>query len=707
MNEPTSKLGGAERPGRGLDLDALRTGVWRQRRTFFSFLGAVLVAALVGTLLSARQYKAVALIQLMPRAGQEVDVNEVVKNDDAGYLEGRDRARTQIQIILSRGVREEVVRGYQALGYDDFDSTTEGLEALRRAMTAAPREDTQLVEIGVLHADPARATVLANLVADEYCKSNLRARTDAARETQVWLDGQTGAYRATLVEASMKVMAFKEANNLVDADEKVDGISTRMAALQAALGAATTERVLLEGKLKEHKRLMARGEFAILAGMFDDPALQTMSKEHATIATDAAQVLSRYGDRHPEHQRVAEHLARVEVLIAEEVKRNVDAERSLLQTLVRQEGNIGVELDQVKAELLEKQHLLGEYVELKLDEDRARRLYGSLGERGAEVDLQAHSQLNDVRVLDRALPPSHPATPNIPLNMAMALAVGLAGGFALALLRHRLDDTLLSTADIEYHLDTPLIGVIPSLPPPGPRDDASLAGRALYSFDHPRTMHAEALRSIRAVIQSYPLVGSSRRLLVTSCLEDEGKTHAAIGLAVAFAQTGASVLLIDADLRLPKLHTLLDVPVSPGLTDLLVDIDDGERIAQRTKIPRLHLLPSGTRSEYPNELLSSPQLESLLGRLGQAYQVVIIDSPPAGVVSDALALAGGADGVILIVRHGRVPSSLAIRTLGQLRQMGARVMGVALNDVPRGKDAAAYGSRYYDDSGRADGSAAS
>ena len=676
------------------------TALNEQRQTFVIFVCAVVLAAAIASLLSTKQYEAVALIQLMPRAGKEVDVNQVVKTDDAGYLEGRDRARTQIQIILSRTVKEEVVRRYIALGNDDIEASASGYESLGRKMSASPREDTQLVEIAVMHPNPERASVLANLIADVYCDSNLDARTDAAREAQGWLSGQTTSSRAVLDELSKKVMDFKEANDLVDVDEKVDGITARMNALQAALGVAATQRVLLESTLDEHRYLLSRGQYDVLAGMFADPALETMAKEHATIVTEAAEVLSRYGVQHPEHQRAVAHIKRVEDLIAEEVKRNVDGERSEVETLRRQEAQITEALTLVKVELLDKQRLQAQYSSLKLEEDSARKLYGSLGERGAEVDLQARSRLNDVRVVDRALTPTRPAKPNIPLNMAMALALGVGGAFVLVLARLRFNDAILSTSDIDEYLQAPLLGVIPRLP-----ENVSEAESALYSFDHPRSLPAEALRSIRAVLLTSPGRGNSRRLLVTSCLEGEGKTHAAIGIAVAFVQLGSRVLLIDADLRRPRLHNALGVAEGVGLVEALVDADEPERFVRRTRVPRLFLLARGGRVEFPNEFLAAPEVERVLVRLHQHYQVIILDTPPAAVVSDALALAKEADGVILIVRRGRATRSLVIKTLGQLHQVGARLLGVALNDVPIDKRSATYGSKYYDDTPRNDGTA--
>lgn len=691
MNEPTPQP-----PARRLDLDTFLLAIREQRSTFILFFACVLFASVLVTVTTKRKYSAVALIQLMPRAGREVDVNEVVKNDDGGYMESRDRARTQIQIILSRSVLEAVIRAYNAKGYDDLQPTSEGVGALLKSMSVGPREDTQLVEIGVTHVDPEQAAILANLVADVYAQSNLDARTDAARETKGWIDARAESSRADLEAASSKVMAFKQEHDLVDVDEKVNDITTRMSSLQAALGEATTQRVLLQGQLDGHTRLLNKGEYEVLAGMFQDPALETLSKQHATIVADSAEVLARYGDQHPEHQRAVERIARVEALLKEEVVRNVDGERARVQTLARQEAQITEELDKVKAELLEKQRLQEEYGQLKLEEDRVRKLYGSLGDRGTEVDLQARSRLNDVRIVDRAVAPTSPSTPNVTLNLGVALVIGIGGGLALALVRHRLTGSILSAADVEQNFAQPLLGVIPRLP-----RGTSPAVRALYAFEHPRSLPAESIRGLRAMLQTTMLPGEIPCFLVTSCGAGEGKSFVAVNLAVAFAQLGMEVVLIDADLRLPSLHTTFGLPAEPGLSDALVPGGDPRDHIVATNVPRLHLLPRGSAVDYPNELLASNEVERLLAQLGETYQIIIVDTPPAALVSDALSLARAADGVIMVVRRGRVSRSLAAKTMARFRQMGARVLGVALNDMPQGDEHGGRGARYYNDEARA------
>ncbi len=674
------------------DLEALWSALLRQRRAFLLFCGAVLLAAAVVTAFTPRAYQAVAVLQLLPRAGKEVDVDAVVQLDDAGYLERRDHARTQIQVMLSRSVREEAGRRFLAGGGAGWSDAQSVAGYLKDNLEVAPREDTQLVEVKVTHAEPAVAAALANHLCEAYLDGNLDLRRDAAREAGGWIDAQTASYKQAMDDAVERVQAFKQANDVADIEETVDGVSVRLATLNEAYASTVAERVMLEGSAREHERVVERGDAAVLASAFDDPSLAAMSREYAVMMAKSADVLARYGELHPDHQRAREQLDGVRALIEREVARNLAAEKSRLQALRRQEYELQDEIETVKTELLAKDSLASQFLTLRAEEERARALYTSLGERAAEVGLQAQTRLNDVRVVDRALPPGQPSKPNATLNMAVALALGVGGGAALALLRDRRDYKIRTATDASRAFgEVPLLGTIPTL-----SGQLEPIERALYAAHHPRSRHAEAFRGVRSLLDLPEQ--ASRALMVTSTLEGEGKTDTVIGLAATFARLGAKTLLIDGDLRLPRVHVVFGLPRAPGLADALRDPKRLMRHGNPTEIPGLFVLPSGTGGDDVNELLASPTMAHLLPLLLGLYDVVLIDSPPAAVVNDPLALARTVAGVVVVVRRDRVPPALAADTVAQLKRVGGRVLGVILNDVPVDPSAPYARSRYYDDS---------
>ena len=672
-----------------MDLSLLLHALSQQRWTILAFLGAALLAALAGSLAATPEYKAVAVIQLMSHAGKELDVRSVVDYDEAGYLERRDRARTQIQILLSRSVREEVLRRYNALGFDDLPADAEGAGMLKEMLSAGPREDTQLVEIQVLHTDPERAALLANLVATVYEDSNLEMRTGTARETQGWLEDQADGYESVLDDANQRIIDFKRQYGLVDIESKTDDITERLSSLQKALGDVTTERVMLVSQVYEYEQLLSAGSYTVLAGMLDDPALNQMAQQRAAAILASAEALTTFGEQHPEHRRAADSVTLIEHLMAREVTNTVESDRARIRVLGNQEYNIQLELDKVKEELLEKQRLQEEYTELKQETDRIRGLYQSLGDREGEVELQSLTRLNNVRMLDPALPPSRPASPNIPLLMAMALVVGLAGGLGLAILRHRLSDSVLTDDELTRDLSVPLLGAVPRLP-----GGLSGAERSLYPYARPRSPSAEAYRTLRETLH-LDLETASYRLLVTSSASNEGRSSVAVGLAIAYARLGVRTLLLDADMHHPHLHTAFGVKRAPGLSESL-ERPETFPLVTPGEVPNLDLITCGEAVDSPDKLLASPHLELLLKQLSRRYPLIIIDSPPASAVSDALVLSRVVDGVVVVARRGAVSRRQVAKTIKQIDTITSPVLGVVLNDVPLSADAARYSALQVD-----------
>lgn len=672
------------------DLSALRDLVWEERKPVLAFLGAVLLTALVGSMVATRWYEATAVLQLLPRAGREMTTTEVLKLDEGGYMEGRDRARTQIQIIQSRAVREEVLRRYAELWDDELKPDADGIRWLGSHMFAGPREDTQLVEIKVQHTVPDKAAALANLLADVYLQENLHFRRRAAKDARVWLDGQSEDYEARLEAASSALLEFRRANDLIGDSADSDDIATRITALHQAIGAVTTERVMAGGELAEHEAMRKSGRLDVLLGAFDDHSLSAMSQQRAQLRTQAAEIQGRYGEKHPESQRISAHLASVERLIEGEINRLIRAERSRFQALERKEQRLRDELESVKAELLRREELGDEYRRLIREEEAARKLVASLDDRGAEVDLQAQTQLSDARIVDRAVPPRSPVKPNVVLNLVMALIVGIAGGLAYALIRHQFRDALLTTRDVERRLELSVLGTVPTMDEKIPEEE-----RALYPLRHPHSMQTECFRALRAMVMHHTNSAAGQVILVTSAVAGEGKTTTSIGLAVAFAGLGRRTLLVDGDLRRPRLGNVFGLEQAQGMSDTLVGRVDPLLLRRATSVKGLFVLPAGRPVDNAGELLAAPVARRMLDHLRTAFDVIIIDTSPVGVVADAMALSHAVDGVLMVVRRSHAPARLVVDAAQRLQRSDARIIGAVLNDTPPDKATERYSGGYY------------
>lgn len=268
-----------------------------------------------------------------------------------------------------------------------------------------------------------------------------------------------------------------------------------------------------------------------------------------------------------------------------------------------------------------------------------------------------------------------PIAPRTGLNMILALLVGLAIGTAVAIARELLDQTVKTPDDVEKATEVPLMA--------GIAEDNTVDKTPLLTDLTSFSPRAEAFRLLRTNLQFLDLDNPPRSLVITSSVSGEGKTTAATNLAVALAQAGRRVLLVDGDLRRPRVAQLMGLEGSVGLTTVLVGRTKLEDSVQRHKASGVHVLASGPTPPNPSEILQAKATHDLLAKLRDAYDIVIIDAPPLLPVADAAILATATDGAIVITRHGKTTKDQLQGATQRLNSVGARIFGIVLNRVPR------------------------
>lgn len=657
-----------------------------QRNIILLFLATVLVVTLIGSLMTQKEYRATAVIQIAPRAGREVRTGDVMDQDARTYLEEKNFTRTQIEIMQSRSLREEVVRQYNELGYDDLLLESGGASVLSRLMAIVPRESSQLVDVSVTHTDPERAAVLANLIAKVYTQRNLESRRTGAVEARDWLQNQLREYDQKVDELNRALFEFKEKNDMVDADDAITSLSSRMSALNESYGDLSTQRVLLETNVKSYEDLLGNRRYAELSRVMDSPVFTGLTEDYARQLAEDAKLAARYGDKHPERRYVQAQLERIQSDIDAEVMKMVKARKVELEILEAKEANLVREIEGTKLVLLEKQRLKAEYEKLSDELKRTKSMYDALSARNDELDLTSRTQLNNVQIIDTALPPGAPIKPNISFNMIVGLVAGLLGGIGIGFLREYIDDTVSSPLDVAAYLGVQFLGLIPMLPNGG-------TNGALYTHENPRSSVAEAARALRTVLELNPHGRAPKRLLVTSSVASEGKTGTSTRLGIAFAQLGKRVVIIDADLRRPRIHHQFEIAREPGVADVLLGNASLDVVLRDTPVPNLTVITAGRSTDQPHELLAGEEMSKLLTDLDRIFDMVIIDTPPCAVLSDALMLSKQADGVVVVVREHAVSRLVVKQTLDRLRQVQANILGVVLNAVDMNNQGAGY--RYY------------
>jgi len=360
-------------------------------------------------------------------------------------------------------------------------------------------------------------------------------------------------------------------------------------------------------------------------------------------------------------------------------------------SLSSQLASLQEQIDGIETELVD----LGE-PRTDADETKEARLQAELTQYRASYTtlLQSYEELrleearsvsNVVQIVPAAVPES-PVRPRTMMNTALAAVVGAMLAVGAVFLIEYLDDTVKSKDEVEMLLHLPVLGFIA-------RQKDKSDGE-LYVKNQPRAPIAEAFRTLRSNIQFAGVDKPIRTLLITSAGPDEGKSTVSANLALTIAQGGRKVALLEADLRKPRVHKILDVPAEPGLSTLFLEQPgDLGGVVRHWNGEELDFIASGKLPPNPAELLASERMERILAGLATSYDMVVVDSPPAGVVTDAAVLAGRVDGVLLVVEPKQTKLGAAMQTVEQLRRAGANLIGVVFNNVPL-RRAGYYGGQY-------------
>ncbi len=326
------------------------------------------------------------------------------------------------------------------------------------------------------------------------------------------------------------------------------------------------------------------------------------------------------------------------------------------------------------------------------DAEQAANIANAVGESFRSVvvnDLESPEDggvsLVRIETIEPAIVPSDPASPRVPLNLALGFLVGLVLGVAAAILRSKLDTRIHGAHDVEHLTDAAVLG--------GISYDPDAKKRPLIVHVDPRNPRSESFRSLRTNLQFVNLDSNARAFVITSSLPGEGKTTTTANLAIAIAETGARVAVIDGDLRLPRLADAMGLEGAVGLTDVLIGRADLADVLQPWGTNALHVLPAGRVPPNPSELLGSKAMVTLISALSQSFDYVLIDAPPLLPVTDAAILSKLTGGAIVIAAAGRTGKSELQAALRTLEHIGSRVLGVVLTMLPtKGPDAYGYGN---------------
>lgn len=658
---------------------------WLRKWTVLAVLVVTVAVAGLRMAIIDPQYQATALIHLDPRKGQEFNVKGLSDQGRTNYYEIQQFYHTETRILQSRMVRSEVLRRYVEAGYDDMVVDQPSLSRLGSITQIAPVETSQLLQIHIMHTSPEKAQVLANLTAESYRDLNLERRREQYRDAKIWLEGQLPVAQAKLQLAIDNRLSYLEEHDLPDVDEDVSSLTAALRSANEAYGEQLTRRVQQQSRVDSLSELAKADAYGQLASLLESERLSHLRSQVERSQADYDQVASRYGERHPDRQLAAEKLQRAQIGLEQEVDTLLETERAVLRNNMDEERRLRDHVDDLKASLLLREGRESGYRERQYDVERAEKFLDSLRKRYDELLLASQTQLNNVSIIDEAIVPTSPVKPNVKLSLLIAVFLGLGGGLALAFVREYLDDSITSELEVIAHLNLPMLGVIPSLP--------KEAGD-MHTIEHPNSEVAEAARSLRAILDLQP-GRSIHRLLITSSVAREGKTGTTVRLAIAAAQAGKRVVVIDSDLRRPRVHQVFGVVKDIGLTGYLKGAHTVEEIITPTGIERLSIITSGPSEKNPDSLLGSATMRGLLDELDDLFDLVLLDTPPSSVLADAVVLSPLVDGVVLVIKSRAVGRQVVRQTASLFQRVGANLLGVVLNDVDIRRGSYGYQRYYY------------
>ena len=691
-----------ELPGETLDLVEYWRSITKRK---WGILGLVLLVSLLTTLVvySLRpSYRATATLMIEQGKSKVVSIEEVYN----GIGGNREYYQTQVEILKSNELARKVIQKLGITKHADFDSRQEIAQpwwptqwfkskeppseeqvlkaAIRRFgedLQIQPVRNSQLVQISFTAYDRELAAKVPNMLAEIYIESDLEARVAMTQKASAWLMERMGDLRTKLETSEKSLQDYRERERIVDAKGLVlSGASKALEEATTNLVSARAKRAEAEAlynQVQSVKQGRATGGYESIPAVLRHPTVQRMKENEGDAERKLADASKRYGPEHPKMLQANAELAAAR----ENVKRQID---SVVAGVTKEyeiakanEQSIERALGQSKSEiqgLNRKEFQLGV---LEREAQANKQLYDMFGNRAKETNVGGDLQSTIARIIDPATVPGSAYAPKKAQIVGTSAAVALLIGVMLSLLLDRLSNTINTAGEVEQRLGLPMLGYLQKLKGLGKK---SMKSEMAFLADN-QSLFAESIRTLRTGVLMSALDAPKKVIVITSSVPEEGKTTVSFNLACALAQV-KRVLLIDADLRRPKIGRLIGREKNaPGLSHLVSGVATVSECVTKHEQGGFHILTAGFVPPNPLELISSAKFADVLEKLKDAFDVVLIDSPPVQLVSDAVVLSQMASTVIYVVKADSTPHPLARGGIRRLAMANAPLLGVVLNQL--------------------------
>lgn len=688
-----------------ISLIDLWAAVYRCRAVIAAILILTQVIALGYSLLATRYYQSVTLVEVRQEA-EKVLGTEADREGASSKLDADRFLNTQLDVIRSRSTANAVaesLRLYRGTQFIDAMRVTKKpdgvlilsdaeakrqqiLEVLSDNLSVNYTGDTRLAAIAFSSPDPKLSAQISNAYAENYIRNNLARKLDSSSYALQFLRDQLAEAQVRLEESEQSAVNYARRTRIVDASNaataKGNGtqpqslITAQLVQLNESLSKATAERIGAEQKWQKTSSLPMMNIPEVLTNQ----AIQGMVQRRAEAAAAYQEQLSSRQETYPSVIQAKAGVSTLDSQITSLARSIRGSIKNQYDVARQQERQLVETLDSLKNRTLSEQNQSIQLSILRRGAETNRAQYDALLQRFNQLNAESGVQTNNLSIIDKGRIPVVSSWPKWPLNIGLAAVIGLLLSAGFVIIREQLFDAIRTPGDVTERLKLPLLGVIPD------------ADDVMDQLIDSKSVMTEAMSSIRTNLSLASDGGTHKVMMLTSTEQGEGKSSTCFALALSFARLGKRVIVIDADLRRPNMHSLFKIPNKLGVSNVIAGQNSFDDVVHKNISVNIDLITVGDIPPNPVEQLISHGFQSILDRAIAEYDLVLVDSAPVLGLADAIVLAGRTDSIIFVVEAGRNRVRSVKSGVKRLIGGGANISGVILTKVDVAQSGYSYGT---------------
>ncbi|MBW2639563.1 MAG: polysaccharide biosynthesis tyrosine autokinase, partial [Deltaproteobacteria bacterium] len=612
------------------------------------------------------------------------------------YVAGRDESGFSVTAVvgwikglyavvakITNNVFAKPVKTLQEIEEQEISRADLIAEMIRSSVTVEPLEETKIVNVSFMSANPELALIIANATAKAYIDQLLEMKLQASNYNRKWMGIKGEEEAGKLKKAKKALNEYMKANDIVTIEDRATIIPQKLAQLSTGLAQAETRQKELETLYAKIRRSQNNyEELETIPVIADDSVLKLIRDQILKVEQNIMEQSNKYGPKHPVMDRVNSELAILKTKRNQEIRHIIRTVKNRYELANSNTRDLREMLDNTKKQAVNLNEKFIQYEILRREIENHQNLFNALTSKADEQSITEKAQNINVWVVEKAQLPDFPSKPNRKRNILLGIIMGLFGGVGLALFLEYLDNTIKTPDDVEDKYNLPVLTTVSKI-----KDKT----KTLYKLvlDEPSSAFAESFKSLRASIMLSSSDSPPKTILITSMAPKDGKTTIASNLAMAIAGSGSKVLIIDCDLRRPMLHQVFGLENKTGLSTFISGTS-GITIIRDGLPENLSIIPSGPIPPNPSELMISKRLKDLIRSLKNKYDFIIFDTPPIISVSDTLIISKIVDASLIVTRFGKTTYEMMSYGMKQLAGIEAKVIGTVINAVDEKKSGYYY-----------------